>query len=51
MTIARRRWRSRWSSSTTEEPAIRRESDMHDDIELVPEEELPELALMIDLPS
>ncbi|WP_272923803.1 hypothetical protein [Streptomyces sp. SID3343] len=29
----------------------RRESDMQDDMELIPESELPELALMIDVPS
>ncbi|WP_326769782.1 hypothetical protein OG978_39200 [Streptomyces sp. NBC_01591] len=44
-------WQRRDSPSTSEEPVIRREIDMHEEIEQIPEEELPDLALMIDVPS
>ncbi|MGC0415588.1 hypothetical protein [Embleya sp. AB8] len=33
------------------ERATRKETDMPDDIELISEEDLPELALMVDIPS
>ncbi|MEE1795533.1 hypothetical protein PUR28_32970 [Streptomyces sp. BE308] len=44
-------WRRRDSPSDVGGAGRRREIDMHEEIEQVPEEELPELALMVDVPS
>lgn len=44
-------WSRRDSPSMSEESGRRREIDMNEEIEQVAEEELPELALMVDVPS